>query len=200
VTVDIEPLTEYCEFGEDRVYLLLVIARAKENEETSHNDVPTIRTVVEDAAGLERAIEELDHATRRFDERFRLYLTANARDALAATFVLRSRMDDWLEGRIHGDDGISAKFKRVDSEFKSVLQSDRCGTDSNFIFDLDDASATEAEQLQADLAPHTTIEMVRETPNGYHVVTAPFNYTELSTPVEYEHKTDGLVFLSYLGE
>ncbi|WP_284008952.1 hypothetical protein [Haloarcula pelagica] len=199
MTVDIEPLTEYCEFGEDRVYLLLAIARAKENEGASH-DVPTIRNVVEDAAGLERAVAELDHATRRFDARFRLYLTANARDALAATFVLRRRMDDWLEGRIHGDDGISAKFKRVDSEFKSVLQSDRCADDSNFVFDLDDAGAADAGQLQADLAAHTTVRMVRGTPNGYHLVTAPFNYTELSTDVAYEHKTDGLVFCSYLGE
>ncbi|MFC6976307.1 hypothetical protein ACFQL1_19085 [Halomicroarcula sp. GCM10025709] len=75
-------------------------------------------------------------------------------------------MDDWLEGRIHGDDGISAKFKRVDSEFKSVLQSDRCADDSNFVFDLDDAGAADAGQLQADLAAHTTVRMVRGRPTA----------------------------------
>jgi hypothetical protein len=200
VTVDIDALAEFCEFGEDRVYILLAIARPKENEGTSHNDAPAIRKVVREPDDLARMVDELDHATSRFDERFRLYLTVNARDALAATFELRSRMDDWLEGRIHGDDGIGAKFKRVDSEFKSVLQSDRCADDSYFIFDLDDATAADAEGLQSDLASHTTVRLVRETPNGYHVVTLPFNYNELSTGVEYELKTDGMVFLSYVGE
>jgi hypothetical protein len=44
---------------------------------------------------------------------------------VAVTFVRHSRMDYWLEDRIHGDDGISAKLERIDSEFKSVLRSDR---------------------------------------------------------------------------
>ena len=52
----------------------------------------------------------------------------------------------------------------VDSEYKSVLQSDDCAADSNFIFDLDGASVAEAERLESEL------------------------------------KTDGLLFLSYVGE
>jgi hypothetical protein len=196
--VDMEPFGEYCEFGGDRVYLLVALARAKENEGTTSNSAPAIRKVVEDGAELARKAVELDHAARRFDERFRLYLTANARDALTATFELRRSMDDWLEGRIHGDEGVNAKFKRVDSEFVSTLQSDACRDETNFVFDLDDATAADRDALVGDLDEHTEVALTRETPNGYHVVTDPFNYNELATAVEYELKTDGMVFVSYL--
>lgn len=37
-----------------------------------------------------------------------------------------------------------------------------------------------------------------ETPNGYHIVTEPFNYNDLETDVEYELKTDGMLFVEYL--
>ena len=198
--VEMAPFEEYCEFGEDRVYLLVALARAKENEGTTSNAAPAVRKVVESEDEIGRTAAELDHTARRFDERFRLYLTANARDALKATFELRRSMDDWLEGRIHGDEGVSAKFRRVDSEFKSTLQSDACRDETNFVFDVDDATAADRDALVEDLQGHTEVALVRETPNGYHVVTDPFDYNELATSVEYELKTDGMVFVSYIGE
>jgi hypothetical protein len=198
--VEMEPFREYCEFGGDRVYLLVALARAKENEGTASDAPAAIRKVIESEAELDRRAAELDHAARRFDERVRLYLTANARDALKATFELRRSMDDWLEGRIHGDEGVRGKFKRVDGEFLSTLQSDACRDETNFVFDLDDATESDRDALVADLRDHTAVALTRETPNGYHVVTDPFDYTTLSTAVEYELKTDGLVFLSYIGE
>ncbi|WP_123534084.1 hypothetical protein [Halosimplex salinum] len=197
---ELAPFHEYCEFGGDRVYLLVALARAKENEGTSSNSAPAIRKVVEDDDQLDRKAAELAHATRRFDERFRLYLTANARDALKATFELRRSMDDWLEARIHGDEGVRAKFRRVDSEFESTLQSDTCRDETNFVFDLDDAGAGEMDALREELQEHTTVSLVRETPSGYHLVTDPFDYNHLETEIEYELKTDGMVFVSYVGE
>lgn len=197
MTVDIEELRQFCAFGPDRVYLLLAVARAKENPETQPDGRPTIREVVGDADELPETVAQVAHAARRFDARYRLYLTVNARDALAATFQLRRRMDDWLEMRLHGNAEVARKFKRVDSEYRSVLQSDDCADDSNFIFDLDDASVAEAERLESELAARTTVRLVRETPNGYHIVTAPFNYTEFESDVGYELKTDGLLFLTY---
>lgn len=196
---DVEAIREFCEFGEDRVYLLLAIARSKENSDLGGSQ-PTIREIVREPDEIGRTVDRLDHAVRRFDRRYRLYLTANARDALAATFRLRERTDDWIEARLHGDEDVKPKFKRVGGEYESVLQSDACRDETNFVFDLDDADESDAATLRADLAGYTEVSMVRETPNGYHVVTDPFDYNELETDVEYELKTDGLVFVSYLGE
>ncbi|WP_225334222.1 hypothetical protein [Halomicrobium urmianum] len=197
---DPEDLLAFCEFGEDRVYLLVAIARAKENPDASHGDLPVIREIVEDRAELTEKMVQLDHAVARFDERFRLYLTVNARDALSATFRLRGRMDDWLEARLHGGRGVVTKFKQVDSEYASVLQSDACKDETYFIFDLDDATAEDCDRLREAVAEHTDVAFATETPNGYHVVTEPFNYNELSVDVDYELKTDGLVFVSYIGD
>jgi len=200
MTVDIDELQAFCQFGPDRVYLLVAIARAKENSTTSERNWPTIREVVTDSEELPETVAQLAHATRRFDATYRLYLTVNARDALAATFDLRRRMDDWLEMRLHGNEDVAAKFTRVDSEYKSVLQSDTCADDSYFIFDLDDATRAEADRLESALAAETTVRLVCETPNGYHVVTEPFDYTAFGTDVAYELKTDGLLFCSYIGD
>jgi len=189
-------LREYCEFGPGRVYLLLALARSKENDEV---DGPSaIRTVVREADDLEPAVAELDHAVSRFDATYRLYLTVNARDTQRALFTLRRSMDDWLEARLNGSTDVLRKFARIDGEFESTLQSDGCRDETNFLFDLDDATAADADALEAELRERTTVRLRRATPNGFHLVTDPFDYTALDTEVEYELKNDGLVFVASL--
>jgi hypothetical protein len=61
-------------------------AGSKEHDEYSSNTEPVIREVVEDATELRPKVEQLDHATGRFDARFRLYLSANARNTTTAFF------------------------------------------------------------------------------------------------------------------
>ena len=201
--MNIEKLTseldDYCDFGEDEVYVLMAIARAKENEEFSNNSEPVIREVVEDFGQLERKMEQLDHAVSRFDSDFRLYISANARDVMKAFFKFRSDTDNWLEMRLNGNKDVNKKFKGLDSEFKSVLQSDKCKAETNFIFDLDNIEKIQMQELKAELGEHTSVRWARETPNGYHIVTRPFNYNELDSGIDYELKTDGMIFLSYIG-
>lgn len=196
----IEKFREYCEFSEDRVYVLLAIARTKENEQHSSNTEPTMREVVDNEQDLVSKMEQLDHAAKRSDSRFRLYLSANPRDAMKAFFQFRSEMDEWLQMRLNGNEGVKKKFKRIDSEFKSVLQKNECKDETNFIFDLDEVSEQEMNDLKSDLEGFTEIRLVQETPNGFHVVSRPFNYNELETEVEYELKKDGMIFVKYIGE
>lgn len=197
--VEIDEFREYCEFGPERVYLLMAISRSKDNE-GSDKSLPVIRKIVDDAEALPRKVTELDHAASRFDERFRLYLSANARNTTKAFFQLRTEMDDWLRMRLNGDTDIRRKFKQVDSEFKSVLQSNSCKDETNFIFDLDNVSESVATDFEQQLEEFTTILLTRSTPNGYHIVTDAFNYNELETDIEYEMKPDDMIFVSYIGE
>jgi len=198
--IDVGDLESYCEFGPERVYLLLAIARAKDNAGTTASSERVVREVVADAGELPEKAAALDHAVARFDERYRLYCTVNARDTASALFRLRERTDDWLEMRFRGDAGVVEKFKRVDEEFLSVLQSDECRDETNFLFDLDDASGVDADAFADVLADFTTVLLRRETPNGFHVVTEPFDYNRLSADVDYELKTDDLVFVGFVGE
>jgi hypothetical protein len=196
----VDELEAYCTFGPERVYVLMAIARDKENRDESSNGAPVIRKIVRDASSLRRKIEELDHAVERFDATYRLYVSANARNTTDACFQLRSRMDEWLKRRLNGDDSVTPTFGRVDSEFKSVLQQATCKDETKFLFDLDDASAAEATALIEGISAHTEVLLRHETPNGYHVVTTPFDHTDLDTDTAYELKTDGMLFVSFLGQ
>lgn len=198
--VDMAPFREHCTFGQGRVHLLMAVARAKDQGGDADLDVPTIRTVVTEGDDLQRKAEQVDHAVSRFDARYRLYVTVNARDATTAVFELRSDVDDWLRMRLGGNEDVIGKFERLDSEFKSVLQSDRCADESNFLFDLDDADRPAAERFRDRLADHTDVSLFRATPNGFHVVAAPFDYNRLSAEVDYELKTDDMVFVDFVGE
>lgn len=196
----IEKFREYCEFDEDRVYVLLAIARTKENEKHSSNTEPTMREIIEDKEDLETKMNQLDHAAKSFDSKFRLYISSNARNSMKAFFQLRSEMGEWLQMRLNGNNGVKKKFKRIDSEFKSVLQKNECKDETNFIFDLDEASEKDLSELKQDLEGLTEMRMVQTTPNGFHIITQPFNYNELETEIDYELKKDGMIFVSYIGK
>lgn len=195
---DLTELREYCEFGGHRVYLLLAVARTKERGDAGSDAAPTMHRVVEEPGEFDRLASELAHAVRAYDPRYRLYLTVNARDSLAAFFALRERTDEWLRAALGGDEGVRRKFGRVDREFLSALQSDGSRDDGRFLFDLDDVDPDEATAFREDVADETTVLLDRETPNGYHLVTDPFDYTRFESAVPRELKTDGLVFASYL--
>lgn len=190
----------YCEFDNDRVYVLMIIARSKENKDINSNYFPVIRKIVTEPDEIRRKMIELDHAASRFEHRFRLYLSVNARNTLDATFSLKGDIDEWIQMRLHGNEDVMQKFKRLNHEFKSILQSNKCKDESKFLFDLDEISGDEATRFERQLEDATTVVLTRTTPNGYHIVTEPFNYTELNVEVDYEIKKDDLVFLSYLGE
>jgi hypothetical protein len=197
-------LEEYCEFGEDRVYLFLAIARSKENPGLSSGSEPTFREVVRDEAGLRRKYDRLRRATRGYGDdsdealTFRLYVTANARNAVDAFFDFRERTDGWVRDRIKGDEVTPRKFKRVDGYWKSELQKPAARDETRFVFDLDDASPADRDRAVSALSERTTVATCRETPNGYHVVADPFNYNDLHVDVDYELKTDGLLFVTFL--
>lgn len=196
-------LQRYCEFGEDRVYLLVALARPKENPALEGSAV-ALREVADGPAALRRGYDRLRGAagTYRTDGgdrlRFRLYLTANARNALEAYFSFRERTDGWLRDRLAGDAAAVPKFRRVDDHWKSELQRPGARDETRLLFDLDDATGADRRELLAALEPRTTVLTCRETPNGYHVVTEKFDYTRLEAPVDYELKTDGLLFVTRL--
>lgn len=129
---------------------------------------------------------------------FRLYITANARNTRDAYFNFRQRMNSWVKNQIKRDDTAPRKFKQLDSYWKSELQKPEARDETFFMFDLDDVSSDAFDQLHSKLREQTATKTWTETTNRYHIVTEPFNYNNLETDVEYELKTDGLLFVEYL--
>lgn len=197
-------LEAYCEFDEDRVYLLMAIARTKENPGLTSGSEVTFREVVEDRADVERTYDRLRRTTTGYETdageelTFRLYVSANARNAVDGYFLFRERMDGWVRDRLKGDDAAPRKFKRLDGYWKSDLQTPAARDETRFLFDVDDDDPAERDRLLDALADRTTVVTRRATPNGYHVVTEPFDHTDLDADAEYELKTDGMLFVTML--
>lgn len=200
------PLDRLWTFKEDRVYLLIAIARSKENSDVRATAQPTMRKVVESSQELSDKVEQLAHATKRFDQIYRLYATVNGRNTKdAAHFLQKEMLDARREMEKSGQ--MSSLLERVDHEWKSILHQPRCRDEKRFLFDLDTPSPEVRHDLQFRLADHTQVEYVQETPNGWHIITEPFNFTEIEDfdsnrgrfkGKECERKPDDMIFLGFL--
>lgn len=90
-------LREYCQFGEDRVYLFMAIARQKENQQLTSNDEIVFREIVKDEHDIQKKYQRLQSAaesrqtTSDKNVTFRLYMTVNPRNTLDAYFMFRQR-------------------------------------------------------------------------------------------------------------
>ncbi|MFP8958893.1 hypothetical protein ACLI4Y_19520 [Natrialbaceae archaeon A-CW3] len=190
----VEAIREWCEFGEYRTYILMAIARSTHNDDLSSNSEISYRKVIHDEDDIERAYTDLLALVGGHDYLFRIYLTVNARNTLKAYFNFREEMDGWIRDIFYGDEHAAEKLSRVDSYWKSALHRPEARDDRYFLFDLDDISDLERDEflVQIPTDVHTTV----TTPNGYHVVTEPFNYTDWDPTVEYDDlDTDGQLFI-----
>lgn len=202
-----EQLGDLWTFTPERVYLLVAIARSKENEDVRATDQPTMRKVVENRDELQDKLDQLEHATSRFPHEYRLYATVNGRNAWEAYAALQKEMvKAQNESRKSGQP--PRLLKRIDHQWKSILHQPRCRDEKRFVWDLDTPKGNIRDMLKADLSMHTDIVWTTATPNGFHIVTEPFNFNELGWFVpekqeyrgyECERKNDDMVFVDFIG-
>jgi len=200
----IKCLEQLWTFTDERCYILLAIARSKENDNIQATDQPTIRKIIEDRDELENKIEQLKQATSRFDNEYRLYATINGRNARDALHLLQKESLDWLR-KSEKSGQTPTKIKRIDHEWKSILQRDECRDEKRFLWDIDDPSEEALKEIRASLSDHRI--MTLQTPNGWHIITDPFNFTAIDEfdpdesefhGYECERKNDSLTFMGFL--
>lgn len=180
-------LHEYCAFGENRAYVLWAKARKKENDELTHSTELIHRRVIESADEIEYNYNLLrSMLTAHPGYEWRVYVTVNARDLLGAYIEFQQTVTQWSGQAINGHEPSKKKIGRIDSEWRSVVHSPTHAADQYFQFDVDDVSDDEILTFCDELGEHTTTELVRETPNGYHVISQPFNYNEFEPSIEYD--------------
>lgn len=202
----IETIEDYCEFDEHRVYLLMAIARTRENPQLTSNSEVVFLEVLKDEDDIDRKLRKLSCVTENYRDddgdplTFRLYLSVNARNTLKSYFNFLDKMNGWSKDMVYGDEAVDRKLKRVDQYWKSELQRDKAKDDSRFLIDVD-TREIDTGDLKQRLSTYTDVLQLRETPNGYHVITEPFNYTEMDYLQEHddiEVETDRMLFLEYL--
>lgn len=186
----------WCEFGEHRAYILMAIARRKHNEELTHNSEVVYREVLRDEQDIQRKYDDLCALIGNHDYTFRIYLTVNARNTLDGYFNFQEEMNGWSRDLIRGDEHAAAKMGEVGSRWISALHRPAAKDDSYFQFDVDGVSVEGMRKFVESLEDETEVLMGRETPNGYHILTEPFNYPNWEPPVVYDDlDTDGQLFI-----
>lgn len=203
----LEFLRSFCEFGENRVYVLSAIARPKENEQISHNSIPTLREIVTREEKLKSKYSRLKALSQEYiaDEggnlTFRLYISTNARDVDKSFFLYQKRLVDLNKKKMSGHEPSADHIKRLDKEWISTLQTEGNKVDNYFIIDVDQDSEEAYRKALDLLSPVTEIITANKTPNGYHIITEPFNYPDwegLSSEIDIEVKTDSMMFIQML--
>ena len=91
-------------------------------------------------------------------EKTRLYRTVNARDEEKCRKELIIRLLN------------DASLTKMRSVLASVCQQDKCRAESKWLFDFDSKDQKELHKFTMYIGQYTTVDMVRETPNGYAVI------------------------------
>jgi hypothetical protein len=193
----IKRIQRYCEFGDNRAYILWLVARRKHNEELSNSEEVIHRRVLTDADEIEPNVRDLYAIAGRHPYTFRLYLTVNARDTETAMLEFHQELVNTVQAFVTGDDSQQVRAERLDSEWKSVLHQPRSKAETRFQWDLDDVTKDECEQFIESIPGEYTVRQTIPTPNGFHVISEPFNYPDWDAPIEYDElDTDGQLFVA----
>lgn len=123
---------------------------------------------------------------------YRLYASVNARNIVKAE---RAFKRDMLE--VDFEDGENKKWfwQRLPSKWVSALMQPGARAQSMFMIDCDGEGDVTAPALKWLAARLIQPIMQYRTPNGWHIVTPPFNPTEWDVP-NCEIKKDGLLLLA----
>lgn len=203
----LEFLEEFCEFGPNRAYILSAMARPKENESITHGSIPMFREIITNTDAIRRKYARLQAMAQNYTPEeggeldFRLYITANARDIQKSFFIFQRTLIEFSKNIAEGHEESREKIKRLDKEWESTLQTDGNKDDNLFIIDIDSTDTALFTEIADALDRETDILTATETPNGYHILTQPFNYPNFEPFTENENieiKTDGLTFLRML--
>lgn len=195
----VEFMKEYCEFGEDRVYILMGLARKRYNPELTHNTEIVLRRIVKDKKDIQRKYDEIMGMIERKGYNFYLYMSVNARNTYKGFFHLQNRMNEWVRHLLNGDENQKRKFKKVDNYWMSELQKPRCKDETNFLYDVDKKDI-DVGVLIDHLKARTEVKTMRPTRNGYHIITDTFDYTEdtLTKRECLEIKKDDMIYLNFI--
>lgn len=173
------------------VHIYEAIQRKKENPGMVGERC--IREVCWDGDEL-RSIVRLKAKTSNEPGTWRIYRTVNRRDVRKAQIELAKTLIDIVAG-------INDTTKTVETLWKNVLSQPRNKSERLFLIDVDDASlANKVVQIIRAVAKAIIIDE-SATPNGYHIVTTPFdprllldNLTK-EEAVNVEIKKDALFFI-----
>ena len=173
----------------DGVYVLLLMKRGKDNDGVkSEHDYPTIyRHIVRD---YDKDVEHLKTIAKSRKGVWRIYRSVNKRSFAKANTLFKHRLiDDYGE-----------YYYRLDSLWKTCLLKKESRAEKKFLIDIDNKK--DYEKVLKEITKHKIkiLEEPKETVNGYHIITTPFDKRIMDKFKSVEIGTDHYVFVSIIGD
>lgn len=171
-------------------YRMLMLIKHKKDgsKDPSNSDRKCIRTITSCPEQFDAALAELS-SIRKADER--IYSSINARSMHKAIRMFKERQ---LHNDYESTENKEEFYSDIQNRFLSCLQNPSCKASSYFLIDVDNKIMDKVEATKDLLRKYTEIVFEKETINGFHLVTKPFNPSMIDF-MNLEIKEDAMLFI-----
>lgn len=193
-----QKIVDYCKFQPDETYILLLLARKKENEEQveSQKEKRAQRFLIQSEEEVNMGLDLFQRTIDLFpDVVYRVYLSVNPRSLLKGLHHIQKNILDIQYNLLNGNQETYSQVQRLGSEWKSVLANKKCRADRRFLWDVDFKGREEELDDLIDKVEVQEVFYWDNTKSGQAIVTSPFNLQLLPPTENLSIKTDSYLFL-----
>jgi hypothetical protein len=193
----------------DNIYMLVVLARTKNNDELTKKDRVLFREPV-------HSLEELPHALAKMRAlaiysglNTYMYVSTNARSAIKTYKEFKMMLAKYDSQAMLGDEGFKRPIARLDKVWYQMLMQPESKSSRYFVLDIDTKDEVTMDIVREKVNNYKVkvkgrlykAEVLLEQPtrNGYHFVTTPFDPAILAGIRDVGISKDGLLYLTCFG-
>lgn len=172
--------------------VLFLLQRHKEGGEVNNSKL--MKIVTRNSDEWKVALKKLLKEKMFSDLPLRIYASVNERNFNKA---IRQFKYEQLDADYYDQVQKENFYLDIKNRFIGCLMQPAQRATSYFLFDVDNEEGRDVMGETLSVIPTEMIIQTYSTKNGWHIITYPFNYTELKLPKGCEMKKDALLLLSY---
>lgn len=176
----------------DGYRVLLLLQRHKEDGETNNSQLKKI--ITRNRKEYYEALIVLLRVMREAEVPLRIYASLNARDFNKS---VRQFKFEQLEADYYDQVQKENFYLEIRNRFVWCLMQPQQRATNLFMFDIDNIEGRDVMGEALCAIPNEHILKQYPTKNGWHIITKPFNYTDIKLHDNFEFKKDGLLLLAY---
>jgi len=193
------------DFSNNNIYMLFAIARSKANDGITAKQQVVIREPVRSIESFPHKLEKIKSAAKLRDFKFYIYISVNARDTKKAYVNFKKKLSEYELQAMFGKDEYKYQLSRLHKVWYSTLMQPSARATKYFVVDVDTKNhdvldkvidAIETFECKGYTA---NVYHVKETRNGYHVVTSGFDKRILFGIPDVSVHSDALLYLDCIG-
>lgn len=173
------------------VRVLMLIHRNKDGSTWKNRHVDM--RIARDWPEFEKELAILEQKMWSSSLNLRIYCTVNPRSMNKAIREFKRQQADM---DYNSEDIRDEFYIKMKNRFIGCLMKPSCKESTIFKFDIDSPDIMDCYKFEGVLSNYTTIITTRQTPNGWHIFTEPFNHTKVEKG-DIEFQPDSMILLDF---